>query len=167
MTPTVQAGFVTRPRGLAGEVEIRLFLAGRAVALPRGFEALVGDRAVTVERSSIRSADTVTALFTGLESIEAVDDFRGEAFSASRESVLAVPGFRPLALFLGMRVEWQDGAGIVEDFEPFSANPLLSVGFEGRRFDVPLLLITETGSIDWEGGRIGLRLPAGLVEGVD
>lgn len=167
MTPTVQAGFVVRPRGLAGEVEIRLFLAGRAVALPRGFEAFVGDRAVTVERSSIRSLDTVTACFAGFEGIDAVAGFRGEAFSASRDSVLAVEGFRPLALFLGMRVEWQDGAGIVEDFEPFSANPLLSVGFEGRRFDLPLLLITETGSVDWAGGEMRLKLPSGLVEDSD
>lgn len=161
------AGYVIRPRGLAGDVEIRLFLSGRAVALPRGLDAFVGDRAVTVARSSVRAPDTVTAAFEGFSDIESVECLRGEAFSAERNVILGIEGFRPLALFLGMKVEWQDGCGVVEDFEPFTSNPLLSVGYEGRRFDLPLLLVTTTGSIDWESGLVKLSLPGGLVEGAD
>lgn len=167
MSVTVTAGYVIRPRGLAGDVEIRLFLSGRAVALPGGFEAFVGDRAVKVVRSSVRSVDTVSAAFEGLPDIESVEGFRGEAFSADRSGILRVEGFRPLSLFLGMRIEWQDGCGVVEDFEPFASNPLLTVGYEGRRFDLPLLLVTTTGSIDWENGLLKLRLPRGLAEGAD
>ncbi len=167
MSVTVTAGYVIRPRGLAGDVEIRLFLSGRAVALPRGLEAFVGDRAVTVARSSVRAVDTVTAAFEGFADISSVECFRGEAFSAERSGLLRIEDFRPLSLFLGMKVEWQDGSGVVEDFEPFTSNPLLSVGYEGRRFDLPLLLVTTTGSIDWENGLVKLRLPKGLAEGVD
>jgi hypothetical protein len=63
-----------------------------------------------------------------------------------------------------MRMEWQDGSGVIDGFEPFSANPLVSVDRGGWSFDVPLLLVTAEGSIDWDGGTVRLRLPAGLAE---
>ncbi len=167
MTGVVRAGFVTRPRGLAGEVDLRLFLAGRAVGLPAGFESEVGGRALRVVRSSVRSVDTVAALFEGIDSLEAAEELRGGDFCARREAFMAVPGLRPMGLFLGMRMEWQDGGGVVEGFDPFSANPLLEVAWEGGSFEVPLLLVTGTGTIDWDGGCMRLRLPAGLASGAD
>ena len=167
MPRVVRAGFVTRPRGLAGEVEVRLFLAGRAVGLPPGFESEVGGRALRVRRSSVRSVDTVAVLFDGIDSVEDAEEIRGADFSARREAFLAVPGLRPMGLFLGMRMEWQDGEGIVEGFDPFSANPLLEIARNGASFEVPLLLVTETGTIDWDGGCMRLRLPAGLAAGAD
>lgn len=167
MTRVVRAGFVTRPRGLSGEVEVRLFLAGRAVGLPQGFEAEVGGRALGVLRSSVRSVDTISVLFEGIDTVEAAEELRGADFCAGRDSFLAVPGLRPMGLFLGMRMEWQDGGGIVEGFDAFSANPLLEISWSGGGFEVPLLLVTETGTIDWDGGCMRLRLPAGLAAGAD
>ena len=90
MTGVVRAGFVTRPRGLAGEVDLRLFLAGRAVGLPAGFESEVGGRALRVVRSSVRSVDTVAALFEGIDSLEAAEELRGGDFCARREAFMAV-----------------------------------------------------------------------------
>lgn len=162
MPETVQAGYIIRPRGLAGDVEIRLFLLGQAVALPVGFEALAGENPVVVVRSSVRSVDTISAAFKGFDSFEAAEALKGLAFSASREMMLSIAGFQPLGLFLGMRMEWQDGSGVIEDFEPFSPNPLVSVNCGGWSFDVPLLLVVTLGSIDWDGGIVRLRLPAGL-----
>lgn len=118
---------------------------------------------MVLARCAVRDARRVNLGFEGVDSREEAASLAGLDIAMARGAALGIEGFRPLDLFIGMKLASSRLEGVVTGVDPEPANPLVVVeAGPGRRFEVPSSLLLATAEIDWAGGVINVELPAGI-----
>ena len=160
----VYLGYVEKTHGLKGGLRVRLFLGYGVPDVPVGTVVLFnGNRPVTVSRSTHGGDSRFNLTFEEIDRNDAVEYINGSIY-ITRDEADAKLGFIPLYSFAGLDILSRGCRMRVVDVEPTGANPMLLVEKNGNRFHVPVILVMNEGSIDWEEKLIELDLPEGLEE---
>lgn len=154
----LDVGRVVKPHGLKGQVVVELW-TNRDERMSAGSELHIGDRLLTVERSSPlpsgggRSRWLVA--FAGVSHLEAAEDLRGAVLEAQP---LDVEGALWVHEMVGSELRDRSGA-VVGSVVAVEANPAsdLLVLADGRV--VPLTFVTRD-----PGGRLVVEGPPGLLD---
>lgn len=158
----VLLGRAEKPHGLKGALSVRLFVGyGRAGFREGTTLVLEGIGPVTVVRCTERGDSRYSLTFREVRSRQEAEEYRNASLSISRESMGDLD-FIPLFGFPGMTLESGGSVMKVLDAEPSGANPMLLVEHGEKVFHVPIILVMETGRVDWDGMRIEVELPEGL-----
>ncbi len=156
-------GFFEKPQGLNGRLVLRVFVLGRAVALPPGAVLHCCDREFKVTASREKDQVSVTVELEGVSTLEDAVRLKGEEVFASPEQV-AGPGFPlPVYLFSGLEVVSRGRRFPVVEVEWNPVNPQVILQGPDGRFMAPMNLLAR-GTLDLAAGRILADLPEGLEE---
>lgn len=159
--PHVCYGFFEKTQGISGRLVLRVFVLGRARALPPGTILYCGERKLEVLASREKDAVSVTVEIDGVRNHEDALLLKGEEIFAAPGQV-AAPGFPiPVYLFQGFEVVCRERRFPVVEIQWNPVNPQALL--EGPRglFPAPLNLLAG-GTVNLEAGEIMVELPEGL-----
>ncbi|OPL19210.1 MAG: hypothetical protein AVO35_11570 [Candidatus Aegiribacteria sp. MLS_C] len=158
----VLLGRAEKPHGLKGSVSVRMFVGHGRVGFREGTSLVLdGIGTVTVVRCTERGDSRYSLTFREVRSRQEAEEHRNASLFISRASMGELD-FIPLYGFPGMTLESRGSVMKVLDAEPSGANPMLLVEHGEKVFHVPVILVMETGRVDWDGMRIEVELPEGL-----
>ena len=159
----VYLGYVEKTHGLKGGLRVRLFSGYGVGDIPVGTVILLNkSRPLTVSRCTSGGDSRVNLTFEEIGNKDDAEECRDGSIYITGDEVDKKLGFIPLYSFSGLEIHSRGCLLKVVDVEPASANPLLLVEKNGNRFHVPVILVLNEGSIDWEKKVIELDLPYGL-----
>jgi ribosomal 30S subunit maturation factor RimM len=159
----VYLGHVEKPHGLKGALKVRVFVGAGEASMPLGLVLLAGGEVpLTVSRCTDRGGYRFNLTFEEIRSREEAEEYRNRPLFIPRGDVLSRLDFIPLHFLRGLVIRSRGNDLVVVDVEPSDANPLLLVDDGERRFQVPLLMVTSMGEIDWDAMRVEADLPPGL-----
>lgn len=156
-------GFFEKLQGLNGRLVLRVFVLGRAVALPPGAVLYCGDRELRVMASREKDQVSVTVELEGVSTIEDALALKGEEVFVVPGQVTG-PGFPlPVYLFKGLEVVSRGRRFPVAEVEWNPVNPQVILEGPKGRFLAPMNLLAR-GTVDLGAGEILADLPEGLEE---
>lgn len=159
----VYLGYVEKTHGLKGGLRVRLFSANGATDIPKGTVVLFNkNKPLTVSRCTGGGDLRFNLTFKEIGNRDDAEKYRGGSIYINSDEVDKKLEFIPLYGFSGMEIHSRGCLMRIVDVEPASANPLLVVENDGKRFYVPVILVLNEGSINWEEKVIELDLPVGL-----
>lgn len=159
----VYLGYVEKTHGLKGGMRVRLFQGYGTSDVPVGTVILLNrSRPLTVSRCTFTGDSRFNLTFREIGNRDDAEKCRDCSIYITRDEIEAKLDFVPLYCFSGMEINSRGCRMRIVDVEPASANPLLLVENNGKRFSVPLILVMSEGSINWEDRAIELDLPEGL-----
>ena len=161
----VYLGYVEKTHGLKGGLRVRLFQGHGTPDVPVGTVILLnGSEPLTVSRCTYGGGSRFNLTFEEICNRDDAEELRNGSIYISRDEADAKLGFIPLYNFAGLDILSRGCRMRIVDVEPAGANPMLIVDNNKNRFHVPLILVMNEGSIDWEEKVIELDLPQGLEE---
>ena len=161
----VYLGYVEKTHGLKGGLRVRLFLGFGTPDVSVGTVVLFnGSRPLTVGRCTYGGGSRFNLTFVEISNRDDAEELRDGSVYISRDEAEAKLGFIPLYNFAGLDILSRGCRMRIIDVEPAGANPMLIVEKDENRFHVPVILVMNEGSIDWQKKVIELDLPEGLEE---
>jgi len=159
----IYLGYVEKTHGLKGALRVRLFPGHGTGEVPVGTVVLLNkSRPLIVSRCTYRGDSRFNLTFEEISNREDADGCRDCSVYITRDEIDRKLDFIPLYSFSGLDIHSGGRCMRVVDVEPASVNPLLIVEDNGNRFHVPLVLVMNEGSINWEERVIEIDLPEGL-----
>ena len=159
----VPVGRVSRPRGVAGEVQVEVMsdFPGRFASGEVIFVAGVARR---IQRSYRPKPHLVVLKLEGIDSIDAAALLRGTTLTVPLEAVPPLPEGRYYHFqLMGMEVYTSQGEllGCITDIFPTGSNDVYAVTLDGRQVLIPAIddVVQE---VDVEASRMTVDLPEGL-----
>lgn len=156
-------GRAEKPHGLKGALSVRFFSGHGIPGISSGTVLyLDGIGAVTVSRCTVRGDSRFSLTFREIRSREEAEVCRNAALYISREEASEKLEFIPLYSFPGFTIRSRGEDLRVVDAEPSGSNPMLTVEKDGKLFNVPIIMVMNQGTVDWENMVIVIDLPEGL-----
>lgn len=156
-------GRAEKPHGLKGALSIRLYAGSGKVGFSPGTRLfLEGFGDVTVTRCTERGDSRYSLTFREIRSREEAEDLRNASLYVAAEELRERIDFVPLYSFPGMTLRSGGREMEVLDAEPSGSNPMLVVRYGDKIFHVPVMMVIEAGTVDWDGRMIEVELPEGM-----
>lgn len=156
-------GRVEKPHGLKGALSVRLYSGHGHAGIPAGTSLhLEGLGPVEVTRCTERGDSRFSLTFAGIRSREEAEQYRNASLSITRAEASSKLEFVPLFAFAGLTLRSRGEDMKVLDVEPSGQNPMLLVENGEKRFHVPINMVMDLGSVDWDGMLAEVDLPEGI-----